>query len=66
MECTGVNLYDSPNEIKSFVQELLRLAHDDEDELLDQNPWAKKYLVEENNISLEQQNLKFEGNFGIY
>jgi|MDTC01.2.fsa_nt_gb hypothetical protein len=52
MECTGVNLYDNPNEIKSFVQELLSLAQDDEDELLGQNPWAKKYLVKENNNSM--------------
>ena len=50
MECTGVNLYDDPNEIINFVKELLILAQDDEDELLDQNPWAKKYLVKENNI----------------
>ena len=64
MECTGVNLYDDPNEIKSFVQELLSIVQDDEDELLDQNPWAKKYLVKENNNSMEQKNLKFEGNFG--
>lgn len=64
MECTGINLYDDFNEIKSFVQELLSLAQDDEDELLDQNPWAKKYLVKENNNSMEQKNLKFEGNFG--
>tara|TARA_B100001093_G_scaffold513884_1_gene586728 strand:- start:438 stop:1475 length:1038 start_codon:yes stop_codon:yes gene_type:complete len=26
--------------------------------------WAKKYLVKENNNSMEQKNLKFEGNFG--
>jgi hypothetical protein len=45
MECTGVNLYEDQNEIKSFVQELLTLAQSDEDELLHQNPWAKKYLV---------------------
>ena len=64
MECTGVNLYDDPKEIKSFVKELLRIAQDDEDELLEQNPWAKKYLTTEDNNSMEQQNLKFEGNFG--
>ncbi len=64
MECTGINLYDDFNEIKSFVQELLSLAQDDEDELLDQHPWAKKYLVKEYNNSMVQQNLKFEGNFG--
>jgi len=64
MECTGVNLYDDPKEIKSFVKELLRIAQDDEDELSEQNPWAKKYLTTEDNNSMEQQNLKFEGNFG--
>lgn len=64
MECTGVNLYDDPDEIKSFVKELLVIAQEDEDELLDQNPWAKKYLNTKNNNSMEQQNLKFEGNFG--
>lgn len=53
MECTGVNLYDDPKEIKSFVKELLRIVQDDEDELLEQNPWAKKYLTTEDNNSME-------------
>jgi hypothetical protein len=44
MECTGVNLYSDPNEVKSFVKDLLDLAQDDEEELLDQQPWAKKFL----------------------
>ena len=65
MECTAVNLYENDSEIKSFVKELLILAQDDEDELLNHNPWAKKYLNSEKNNSMEQQNLKFEGNFGI-
>jgi len=43
MECTGVNLYSDTNEIKSFVNDLLDLAGDEE-ELLDQQPWAKKFL----------------------
>jgi len=44
MECTGVNLYSDPKEIKSFVNDLLDLAQGDEEELLDQQPWAKKFL----------------------
>jgi hypothetical protein len=44
MECTGVNLYSDTNEIKSFVNDLLDLAQGDEEELLDQQPWAKKFL----------------------
>lgn len=44
MECTGVNLYSDTNEIKSFVNDLLDLAQGDEEELLYQQPWAKKFL----------------------
>lgn len=65
MECTGVNLMDGFDEIKSFVKDLLAIEQDDEDELLNQNPWAKKYLNAEDNNLMEQQNLKFEGNFGV-
>jgi len=31
---------------------------------LAQNPWAKRYFTKENNNSMEQQSLKFKGNFG--
>lgn len=46
MECTGVNLYDSADEIKSFVQQLLEMEGGDKAELLEQQPWAAAYLSE--------------------
>jgi uncharacterized tellurite resistance protein B-like protein len=64
MECTGVNLYNEPSEIKSFVKELLVLHQNDKEELLFQQPWAKKYLSTDNEEEMEQKNMKFEGNFG--
>ena len=47
MECTGVNLYSEPNEIKAFVKDLLDLEHSDEEELLYRHPWAKEYFATE-------------------
>lgn len=45
MECTGVNLYSEPNEVKAFVKDLLDLENGDEEELLYHQPWAKEYLA---------------------
>ena len=47
MECTGVNLYSEPNEIKAFVKDLLDLQDGDEESLLYDQPWVKEYLSTE-------------------
>ncbi len=45
IECTGINLYKDLDEIKEIVKDLLELYHDDEVDLLEQQPWAKDYLA---------------------
>ena len=77
MECTGVNRYSEPDEIKGFVKDLLEIYEGDEDDVLENRPWAKKYIIEIkkgseeivndeiNDDEPESIDMKFTGNFGI-
>jgi len=75
-ECTGINRYSEPHEIKDFVKGLLEKYDGYEDDVLENRPWTEKYLIEikkeadvgaEASKSIEpalQTDMKFTGNFG--